>query len=221
MKPRPPAAKVSVEAKNTMSRIGNKPVPVPAGVKVHVGRPHDHRRRPMGKLEWEHRPEVSVTYDEQAKTIVVARRDDQRTSRALHGLTRALVANMVVGVTQGYERRLEIQGVGYLAAVQGKTSAASRGIGQRACRCRSPTELTVSVPRPAAHRHQGNRQAEGRPVRRRRPGAAEAGALQGQGHPLRGRAGPPQAGQGDGEVRRVGARCNDCCLGRPRRRNER
>ena len=103
-----------------MSRIGNKPVELPEGVKVQVS---DHRitvEGPLGKLQWEHRPEVSVRYDQQANSVIVSRRDDQRQSRALHGLTRALIQNMVVGVTQGYERRLEIHGVGYLAAVQGR-----------------------------------------------------------------------------------------------------
>jgi large subunit ribosomal protein L6 len=103
-----------------MSRIGKKPVPVPAGVKVQIA---DHTiavEGPLGKLQWEHRPEVSLAYDEQAQRIVVSRHNDERQSRALHGLTRALVVNMIVGVTQGYEKRLEIQGVGYLAALQGK-----------------------------------------------------------------------------------------------------
>jgi large subunit ribosomal protein L6 len=103
-----------------MSRIGKKPVPVPAGVKVQVV---DHKiavEGKLGKLEWEFRPEISVAYDDGSKLITVTRQDDERLSRALHGLTRALVANMIVGVTEGYEKRLEIQGVGYLAAVLGK-----------------------------------------------------------------------------------------------------
>jgi large subunit ribosomal protein L6 len=103
-----------------MSRIGKKPVPVPPGVKVQIV---DHTisvEGPLGKLQWEFRPEISAAYDEAAKNIVVSRQDDQRQSRALHGLSRALIVNMIVGVTQGYERRLEIQGVGYLAAVLGK-----------------------------------------------------------------------------------------------------
>ena len=103
-----------------MSRIGKKPVQVPAGVKIQIADRTITVEGPLGKLQWEHRPEVSVAYDEPAKTLTVTRRDDERQSRALHGLTRALVVNMIVGVTQGYEKRLEIQGVGYLAAVQGK-----------------------------------------------------------------------------------------------------
>ena len=102
-----------------MSRIGKQPVPIPAGVKVQIADCTITVEGPLGKLQWEHRPEISVACDDASKTLVVTRANDERESRALHGLTRALVANMVVGVTQGYEKRLEIQGVGYLAAVQG------------------------------------------------------------------------------------------------------
>ncbi|MBN2476680.1 MAG: 50S ribosomal protein L6 [Pirellulales bacterium] len=101
-----------------MSRVGNKPVQIPDKVKVHLADRNLTVEGPLGKLQWQHRPEISVTYDGEAKTIRVARQDDHRESRALHGLTRALIQNMVVGVTDGYERRLEIHGVGYLAAVQ-------------------------------------------------------------------------------------------------------
>ena len=102
-----------------MSRIGKKPVPVPGDVKVAVA---DHTisvEGPKGKLQWQHRPEVTVQVDEEAKEVVVTRRSDDRESRALHGLTRALVQNMVVGVQQGYEKKLEIVGVGYIASIQG------------------------------------------------------------------------------------------------------
>ncbi len=64
------------------------------------------------------RPEISAKYDEAQKRVVIARRDDSRQARALHGLTRAVIRNMVDGVTKGYEKKLEIVGVGYLAAVQ-------------------------------------------------------------------------------------------------------
>jgi large subunit ribosomal protein L6 len=104
-----------------MSRIGKKPVPIPAGVKVQIADCTVSIEGPKGKLDWQHRQEVVVAYDDRAKTLVVDRKKDDRGSRALHGLTRALLQNMVVGVTQGYEKRLEIIGVGYLAAVQGAT----------------------------------------------------------------------------------------------------
>ncbi|MCA9151008.1 MAG: 50S ribosomal protein L6, partial [Planctomycetales bacterium] len=102
-----------------MSRIGKKPVAIPDGVKVSVSSREISVEGKLGKLNWTHRPEVDVTVSDDGREVLVTRSDDERESRALHGLTRALVQNMVVGVSQGYEKRLEIQGVGYLAAVQG------------------------------------------------------------------------------------------------------
>jgi len=101
-----------------MSRIGNKPVEVPGGVKVSIADSTVTVEGPLGKLDFTHRPEVSVSYDEEAKSVVVSRVNDERASRAFHGLTRALLQNMMVGVTQGYEKKLELQGVGYIAAIQ-------------------------------------------------------------------------------------------------------
>jgi large subunit ribosomal protein L6 len=120
-----------------MSRIGKKPVPVPAGVKVQIADRTITVEGKLGKLQWEHRPEVAVAYDDEAKVMTVSRRDDERQSRALHGLTRALLVNMVVGVTQGYEKRLEIQGVGYLAAVLGQVLQLRVGLAN---------ELQVPIP---------------------------------------------------------------------------
>jgi large subunit ribosomal protein L6 len=104
-----------------MSRIGKKPVKVPANVKVNVAEQTIKVEGPKGKLEWSFRPEVSVRFDESAKEVRVERSSDERLTRALHGLTRAMIQNMVVGVTKEYEKKLEIVGVGYLAAIQGKT----------------------------------------------------------------------------------------------------
>jgi large subunit ribosomal protein L6 len=128
-----------------MSRIGKKPVPVPAGVKVQIADCTVTVTGTLGTLEWEHRPEVSVAYDEQAKLITVSRRDDERQSRALHGLTRALLVNMLEGVTKGYEKRLEIQGVGYLAAVQGKILQLRVGLANE-LQVPIPDGLKISVP---------------------------------------------------------------------------
>jgi large subunit ribosomal protein L6 len=72
----------------------------------------------LGKLVWTHRPEVTVEVNAADKEVVVNRSSDERLPRALHGLTRALIRNMVEGVSTGYEKKLEIQGVGYLAAIQ-------------------------------------------------------------------------------------------------------
>ena len=103
-----------------MSRIGKKPIEILDGVKVSLDGRCVSVEGPKGKLQWEHRPEVSVEIDEDGKQAVVKRFREDRVSRALHGLTRSLINNMVVGVKDGYEKRLQIVGVGYLAAVQGK-----------------------------------------------------------------------------------------------------
>jgi large subunit ribosomal protein L6 len=101
-----------------MSRIGKQPVAVPAGVKVGVSGKLVSIEGPLGKLSWSLRPEISAAYDEAKKQVIVSRKDDSRQAKALHGLSRAMIANMVEGVTKGYEKKLEIVGVGYLAAVQ-------------------------------------------------------------------------------------------------------
>ncbi len=74
---------------------------------------------PKGKLEFTHRPEIEVAMGEDGKSVQVSRRDDERASRAYHGLTRALINNMVLGVKNGYEKKLEIVGVGFLATLKG------------------------------------------------------------------------------------------------------
>ncbi|MCA9226832.1 MAG: 50S ribosomal protein L6, partial [Planctomycetales bacterium] len=94
-----------------MSRIGKKPVPILDGVKVAVADRTVTVEGPQGKLEYVHRPEVSVEVDDDGKSVQVTRRDDERESRAFHGLTRALLNNMIVGVKSGYEKRLEVVGV--------------------------------------------------------------------------------------------------------------
>jgi large subunit ribosomal protein L6 len=101
-----------------MSRIGRKPVPVPANVKVSLDDSTIHVEGPNGKLSFSYRREIDVKYDAAAKQIVVHRADDERENRALHGLTRSLVANMVQGVTSGYTKKLEIVGVGYQAQLK-------------------------------------------------------------------------------------------------------
>jgi large subunit ribosomal protein L6 len=101
-----------------MSRIGKQPVAVPSGVKIDVAPDQISVEGPLGKLSQSLRPEVSVRYDEGEKKVVIDRCDDTRRARAMHGLSRALIANMVEGVTKGYEKRLEVVGVGYIAAVQ-------------------------------------------------------------------------------------------------------
>jgi large subunit ribosomal protein L6 len=102
-----------------MSRIGRQPIPILDGVKIAVDGRCVSVEGPKGKLQWEHRPEVSVELDEDGKNVLVTRHREDRLSRSFHGLTRSLINNMIVGVKEGYEKRLEVVGVGYLAAVQG------------------------------------------------------------------------------------------------------
>jgi large subunit ribosomal protein L6 len=128
-----------------MSRIGKKPLPVPKGVKVQLAGRALTVEGPKGKLEWEHRPEVTVTYDEAAQQLVVARKNEEALSRALHGTTRAVLKNMLVGVTEGYERRLEIIGVGYLAAVVGKVLQLRVGLANE-LHVPIPEGIKVAVP---------------------------------------------------------------------------
>jgi large subunit ribosomal protein L6 len=104
-----------------MSRIGKLPVQVPADVKVAINGRKVTINGPQGELALEHRPEITVEFDAGAKQIVVSREDDERESRAYHGLTRALLQNMVAGVRQKYEKKLEIVGVGYQASIAGDT----------------------------------------------------------------------------------------------------
>lgn len=109
-----------------MSRIGKKPVPVGAS-KVNIAGQLVKVEGPKGKLELNVHSAIKVAMDDSKKDILVTRKNDERKSRALHGLTRALLANMVEGVTTGYTRKLEIQGVGYKAEVKGKTLVLSVG----------------------------------------------------------------------------------------------
>ena len=109
-----------------MSRIGKKPVPLGAA-KVNVQGQLVKFEGPKGKLELSVHPVIKVSLDAAKKELVVVRPDDERQSKALHGLTRALLANHVKGVTEGYKKSLEIQGVGYKAELKGKNLVLSVG----------------------------------------------------------------------------------------------
>src|SRR6202012_5093428 len=101
-----------------MSRIGRKPVSVPDAVTVTIAPGNIVVKGPKGELVQTYSQDMTVSQEE--NTILVARPTDRGPHRALHGLTRSLIANMVEGVTDGFEKRLEIQGVGYRAALKGK-----------------------------------------------------------------------------------------------------
>ena len=128
-----------------MSRIGKAPIPIPAGVKVSVANRLVKVEGPKGQLEFTHHEGVAITAD--GKEIKVARPDDNRLSRALHGTTRALVANMVKGVTVGYEKKLKIEGVGYQASMKGPAVELSVGFANRPLH-KPPEGVKVACPDP-------------------------------------------------------------------------
>src|SRR5712691_8547356 len=108
-----------------MSRIGRLPVSLPKDVDVQIDGHTVRVKGPKGELARTFHPDVSVTRED--STLVVKRKNDERASRALHGLTRALLQNMVTGVTTGYTRDLEISGTGYRAVLAGKKLQLSLG----------------------------------------------------------------------------------------------
>lgn len=128
-----------------MSRIGKKPVKLPAGVKASVKDNHITIEGKLGKLDWQFRDEVRVSVDDAKKEVSVDSDAETRLAKALWGLTRAVVANMVKGVSEGYEKKLEIVGVGYLAAIQGKTLQLRVGFANEIHKP-IPEGLTVACP---------------------------------------------------------------------------
>ena len=103
-----------------MSRIGRKPVKIPGDVKISISGNAVNVEGPKGKLTQIFHPDMILEYTQQDKQIVVKRSSDEKYNRALHGLTRALISNMVTGVTKGFFKNLEIVGLGFNAKVQGK-----------------------------------------------------------------------------------------------------
>lgn len=108
-----------------MSRIGKRPITIPAKVQVTIDGTRVAVKGPKGELS-RNLPN-HVTVSQEGETIQVDRRDESRTARQMHGLCRTLVANMVEGVSKGFQRRLEIQGVGYRAQVQGRNLVLNMG----------------------------------------------------------------------------------------------
>jgi large subunit ribosomal protein L6 len=131
-----------------MSRIGRKPVAVPANVKVSLADSTIQVEGPKGRLSFTYRRDIDVRYDEAGRQLLVARADDERQSRALHGLTRSLIANMVQGVTDGYTKKLEIVGVGYQAQLKkANTVALQVGYANQVV-MEAPEGVSVAVPDP-------------------------------------------------------------------------
>ena len=108
-----------------MSRIGKRPIPIPAKVSITIDGQHVQVKGPKGELS--RTLPTGVTVEQEGDTILVQRVNESRLARERHGLCRTLVANMVEGVANGYQKRLEIQGIGYRAQVQGKNLNMSLG----------------------------------------------------------------------------------------------
>ncbi len=128
-----------------MSRIGKKPIPVPSGVEIAIEPELVRVKGPKGELQERVSRDISV--EQQDCEVVVSRPSDRAEHRALHGLTRSLIANMVEGVTEGYEKRLEIQGVGYRAALKGKAIELSVGYSHTVT-IEAPEHIEFEVPQP-------------------------------------------------------------------------
>jgi large subunit ribosomal protein L6 len=130
-----------------MSRVGKQPVPYTAGVKIQVADGTVRVEGPKGKLEFACHPNMRVEHDEKAKAIRVTRPDDERQNRALHGLTRSLIANMVQGVTKGFEKKLKIEGIGYQARMDKKMLVLTVGYAN-AIEMTPPDGVTVELTDP-------------------------------------------------------------------------
>jgi large subunit ribosomal protein L6 len=128
-----------------MSRIGKQPIQLPDGVTVEVKPGHVSVKGPKGELEQDVSPEMKVEMTD--GEVTVQRPTDRGDHRALHGLTRSLIANMVQGVTEGYEKRLEIQGVGYRAQLRGKALELALGFSHPVS-VEAPEGIEFEVPQP-------------------------------------------------------------------------
>ncbi len=137
-----------------MSRIGRKPIPVPSSVTVTVEPEVVRVAGPRGNLEERKNRAIEVTQED--GQLLVTRPTDRAEHRALHGLTRSLVANMVEGVTTGFTKTLEIQGVGYRAQLKGRDLELALGY-SHPVPIKAPEGIEFEVPQPDAHHRQGHR----------------------------------------------------------------
>ena len=129
-----------------MSRVGKEPIAIPSGVDVTLEGRRVVVKGPNGTLA--HQAPEAITVSRDGDTLVVTRPDDERENRALHGLTRSLVHNMVVGVSQGFTRELEIVGVGYRAQAQGPSKLELQVGFSHPVRFEAPEGVTFEVPQP-------------------------------------------------------------------------
>ena len=129
-----------------MSRIGKAPITVPSGVEVSIQGRQVAVKGPKGELDIE--VPVDITVRQDGEEILVERSDDERRNRALHGLTRSLVNNMVLGVSEGFSKELEIVGVGYRAAAKGSNALELQLGFSHPVNVEAPDGITFDVPEP-------------------------------------------------------------------------
>lgn len=129
-----------------MSRIGKQPISIPSGVEITIDGPRIAVKGPKGELTHDAPPSITIARD--GDELVVTRPDDERQNRALHGLTRSLVHNMVVGVSEGFSRDLEIVGVGYRASAQGLNRLELQLGFSHPVGFEAPDGITFEVPQP-------------------------------------------------------------------------
>jgi large subunit ribosomal protein L6 len=128
-----------------MSRVGNAPITLPSGVDLQVDGPRVTVKGPQGELNRRFPERISIAVDDGVATVSCS--DETRESKALHGLSRALLANMVQGVSEGYRKELEIQGVGYRAQLKGSSLELQVGYSHNVT-VEAPSGITFEVPEP-------------------------------------------------------------------------
>ena len=128
-----------------MSRIGRKPINIPAGVTVNVNNGVIEVKGPKGTLTFNYNPAMQVEVN--GEEITVSRPNDEKTNRSLHGLTRTLIANMIVGVTEGYKKELDVNGVGYRVEKKGKQCIMNLGYSHKVI-MEDNEDITIEVPDP-------------------------------------------------------------------------
>jgi large subunit ribosomal protein L6 len=176
-----------------MSRIGRLPIEVPAGVTVGIDGQQVSVAGPKGSLELTISEPIKIAAD--AGVLTVTRPDDARGNRALHGLTRSLVANMIIGVTEGYTKKMEISGTGYRVVPKGNDLEFALGYSHPVL-VKAPDGISFQVEWPDQVRGLRHRQAEGRRTGRQHPQDPQTRPVQGQGCAVRERGHSPQGRKG-------------------------
>ena len=128
-----------------MSRIGRKPINIPAGVDVKVENGVVTVKGPKGELTYKYNP--AMTVEVKGAEIEVSRPDDKKENRSLHGLTRTLINNMIVGVTEGYKKELDVNGVGYRVQKQGNKAVMNLGYSHQVI-VEETADIKIEVPNP-------------------------------------------------------------------------